>query len=141
MSNSAVGVEDVMRVRHTIAAGLAGILLIQSVAVAQTASGADIRTISHEQGIEILIANLQVGADLQIELADGQHLEGRLLDKSACALVVEGGRQRHIVPTAEVIDVRLPMPPRMTGGGAFGIGAAIGAGALLALVSLLALRH
>ena len=127
-----------MRVRHTIAAGLAGILLIQSVAVAQTASGADNRTISHEQGIEILIANLEVGADLRIDLDDGQHLEGRLIDKSAYALVVERDRQRHIVPTAAVVDVRVPKPDRMTGGIAFG--AAIGAGALLWLVSLFALR-
>ena len=127
-----------MRVRHTIAAGLAGILLIQSVAVAQTASGADNRTISHEQGIEILIANLEVGADLRIDLDDGQHLEGRLIDKSAYALVVERDRQRHIVPTAAVVDVRVPKPARMTGGIAFG--AAIGAGALLWLVSPFALR-
>jgi len=130
-----------MRVRHTIAAGLVGILLIQSVAVAQTASSPDIQAISHEQGIEILIANLQIGADLRIDLADGQHLEGRLIDKSAYALVLERGQQRHIVPTANVVDVRLPMPAKMTGGAAFGIGAAIGAGALLGLVSLLALRH
>jgi|SRR5215471_4408548 len=130
-----------MRVRHTIAAGLAGILLIQSVAVAQTAADPDIRTISHEQGIAILIANLQVGADLLIDLVDGQHLEGRLIDKSAYALIVEGGQQRQIVPTADVVDVRLPLPPRMTGGAAFGIGAAIGAGVLLGLASLLALRR
>jgi hypothetical protein len=47
------------------------------------ASGSRIRTISHEQGIEILIANLHVGAELWIDLADGHHFEGRLVEKSS----------------------------------------------------------
>jgi hypothetical protein len=120
-----------MRIGHIIAAGLAGILLIQSAAVAQTVPGRDIRTISHEQGLEVLLANLQVGADLRIDLADGRYLEGRLVEKSAQALVVEDGRLRRIVPTADVVDVHVPKPAGLTGGNAFGIGAAIGAGVVL----------
>jgi hypothetical protein len=130
-----------MGVRHTIAAGLAGILLIQSVAAAQTASGPEIRTISHQQGLDILLANLHVGSELGIDLANGHSIEGRLVEKSVDALVVVNGQQRQTVAFSDVVNVRVPMPVRMTGGKAFGIGAAIGAGVILGAVFISAYRH
>jgi hypothetical protein len=135
------GVEDVMGVGHTIAAGLAGILLIQSAAAAQTASGREIRTISRQQGLDILLASLHVGAELRIDLANGRSIEGRLVEKSVDALVVVNGQQRQTVAFSDVVDVRVPMPAGMTGGKAFGIGAAIGAGVILGAIFISAYRH
>jgi hypothetical protein len=123
--------EDVMRIRHTVAAGLAGILLIQSAALAQTAPAQEIRTISHERGVAILLANLEIGTELRIDLANGDRVEGRLVEKSDQQLIVITGGQRRIVSTADVFDVRVPMPAGITGSQAFGIGTAIGAGVVL----------
>jgi hypothetical protein len=123
--------EDVMRIRRTVAAGLAGILLIQSAALAQTAPAQEIRTISHERGVAILLANLEIGTELRIDLANGDRVEGRLVEKSDQQLIVITGGQRRIVSTADVFDVRVPMPAGITGSQAFGIGTAIGAGVVL----------
>jgi hypothetical protein len=76
-------VEGVLCIRHTIAACVAGMLLIQSAAAAQTASVPEIRTISPQQGVEILLANLQVGAELRIDMANGHCIEGRLVEASS----------------------------------------------------------
>jgi hypothetical protein len=117
-----------MRVRHTIAAGLAGLLLIQSAAVAQTVSRADILTISHEQGVEILLANLEVGNELRVDLAGGERVEGRLIEKSEDELVVVDRQQRRIVAAADVVSVRAAKKARMTGGKAFRLAAEISFG-------------
>jgi hypothetical protein len=119
-----------MRVRHTIAAGLASILLIQSAALAQTAPDQEIRTISHERGVEILLANLLVGSELRIDLANGDRLEGRLVDKSDHELIVEVGQQRRILFTADIVGIRAPIRGGMSDGKAFGIGTGIGFGAI-----------
>ena len=119
-----------MRVRHTIAAGLAGILLIQSAALAQTAPDQGTRTISHERGVEILLANLLVGSEVQIDLANGDRLEGRLVDKSDQELIVEVGKQRRLLLTADIVAIRAPIPGGMSDGKAFGIGTALGFGAI-----------
>jgi len=126
--------EDVMRIRHTVAAGLAGILLIQSAALAQPAQVQEIRTISHERGVAILLANLEIGTELRIDLANGDRVEGRLVEKADQQLVVMTGGQRRIVSRADVVDVRVPMPAGISGGTAFGIGTAIGTGVILGYV-------
>lgn len=119
-----------MRVRHTLAAALAGILLIQSAVAAQTVTGQEVRTISRDQAVHVLLANLQVGADVRIELANGDRVEGHLIEKSDQELVVLHEGQRLIVAAADVVGGRVPMKPGMTVGSAFGIGSAIGFGAI-----------
>jgi hypothetical protein len=118
-----------MGVRHTIAAGLAGILLVQSAALAQTVPAQEIHTISHERGVEILLANLEIGAALQIDLANGDRVEGRLVERSDEELIVVTGARRLVVSTADVVGVRAPMRGGMSAGKAFGIGTGIGLGA------------
>jgi hypothetical protein len=119
-----------MRVRHTLAAALAGILLIQSAVAAQGVTGQEVRTISRDQAVHVLLTNLQVGADVRIELANGDRVEGRLIEKSDQELVVLHEGQRLIVAAADVVGGRVPMKPGMSGGNAFGIGSAIGFGAI-----------
>ena len=119
-----------MGVRHTLAAGLAGILLIQSATLAQTAPDQQTRTIAHERGIEILLANLVVGSELQIELANGDRLEGRLVDKSDHEVIVEIGQQRRLLLTADIVAIRAPIRGGVSDGKAFGIGTGIGFGAI-----------
>jgi hypothetical protein len=117
-----------MRVIRTIAASLIGILLIQSAGLAQTATDQDIRTISQEQAVAVLLANLQVGAEVRIDLAGGDSVEGRLVEKSNEQLVVLHGRQRQVVAAADVVGARLPMRAETASGKAFGIGTGIGFG-------------
>jgi hypothetical protein len=119
-----------MRVRHTVAAALAGILLIQSAVAAQAITGQEVRTISRDQAVHVLLANLQVGADVRLDLANGDRVEGRLIEKSDEELIVLHGGQRLIVAAADVVGGRVPIKPGMTGGNAFGIGSAIGFGAI-----------
>jgi hypothetical protein len=119
-----------MNVKRTIAASLAGMLLIHSAARAQAVADQEVRTISREQAVQVLLANLQVGAAVRIELAAGERVEGRLIEKSDQELVVLHGTQRRIVAAADIVGVRKPMPSGMTGGNAFGIGSAIGFGAI-----------
>jgi hypothetical protein len=120
-----------MRVTHTIAAALTGILLIQSVGLAQALPEPVARPVSREQAIQILLSNLDVGADVRIDLADGQRVEGRLIEKSSGELVVVAGRQRRIVAAADVVSIRVPMRSRMTGGKAFRLGAEISSGVIV----------
>jgi hypothetical protein len=101
--------------------------------VAQTVSRADILTISHEQGVEILLANLEVGTELRVDLAGGERVEGRLIEKSEDKLVVVDRQQRRIVAAADVVSVRAAMKARMTGGRAFRLAAGISFGVVFGM--------
>jgi hypothetical protein len=120
-----------MRVRHTVAAALAGILLIQSAVAAQAVTDPEVRTISRDQAVHVLLANLQVGADVRLELANGDRVEGRLIEKSDEELIVLHGGQRLIVAAADVVGIRVPMEARMTGGKAFRLAAEISSGVIV----------
>jgi hypothetical protein len=120
--------EHVMRLKHAVAAGLVAILLAQSSGLAQTTTDSDIRRLSQEEAVQVLLANLRAGADVRIELVGGDHVEGRLMEKSGQELIVVEHRQRRIVALSDVVSVRVPMKTRMTGGKAFRLGAGISFG-------------
>jgi hypothetical protein len=120
-----------MNLKHAIAASMVGILLLEAAGLAQTPSTAGTLAISREQGIHVLATNIQIGSHVRIELANGDRLEGRLVDKSDDELVVLSGLQRQIVAVTDIASVRLPVRPEITNGKAFGIGAAIGGAAIL----------
>jgi len=93
-----------MRVRHTIAAALACVLLIQSVGLAQSGTGPKGR--AAEQAVQrIPIASGQVGMELRFDLVDGRRIEGRLVEESDDEFVVAAGRRRLAFPVAGVIAV------------------------------------
>ena len=120
-----------MKFTHTIAAGLAGILLVQSAGLAQTPLAQATLAIPREQAIHVLVANIKTGSQMRIELANGDRLEGQLVDKSDEELVVFSGGQRQVIDVPDIVSVRLPVRPGMTSGKAFGISAATSAGAFL----------
>lgn len=119
-----------MRFTYTSAASLAGLLLLQAAGLAQAPPDSEIRVIPREQAVHVIFTNIRVGSDVRVDLAGGDHVEGRLVEKSDDELVVMSGRQRQIVNVSDVTGVRRPVPKGMTDGKAFGIGTAIGFGAL-----------
>jgi hypothetical protein len=93
-----------MRVRHTISAALACVLLIQSVGLAQSGTGPMGR--AAEQAVHrIPIASVQVGMELRFDLVDGRRIEGRLVEESDDEFVVGAGSRRLAFPVAAVIAV------------------------------------
>jgi hypothetical protein len=119
-----------MDMKHSIAAVVIAILLAQSSSLAQATTDPEIRTLSQEEAVQVLLANLRAGANLRIDLAGGDHVEGRLVEKSGQELVVVEHRQRRIVALADVVSVRVPMKSRMTGGKAFRLAAGISFGVI-----------
>ena len=92
-----------MSVQHSIAAALAGVLLIQSAGLAQTRRG---RMDPTEPPFRrIAVPSVEVGMDLRFDLDDGRRIEGRLIEKSDDDLVVEVAGRRHTFPAAAVIAV------------------------------------
>jgi hypothetical protein len=131
--------EDVMGVRHTIAAALAGILLIQFVGRAQVPYEAAARPVPREHAISVLLNNLEFGTDIRVQAVGREEVVGRLVEKSSDDLVLVVSGQRQVVPLADVVSIRRPLPRTRIGDGqAFGIGTAVGAGIL---IGVLFLRH
>jgi hypothetical protein len=131
-----------MRVRHTIAAGLAGVLLIQSVGLAQPSDEAVARSVPREYAINVLLNNLKVGSDLRVQAMGREEVVGRLVEKSDDDLVVVVSGRRQVIPLADVVSVRRPVPrTRIGDGAAFGVGAAIGAGILFGVLFLRNFAH
>jgi len=130
-------VEDVMRVRHTIAAGLAGILLIHSVARAQAPYEAAARPVPREHAINVLLSNLELGTEIRVQVAGHREVVGRLVEKSDEELVVVASGQRQVIPLVDVDSIGRPLVRTGIGDGkAFVIGAAVGAGILMAVLFL-----
>jgi hypothetical protein len=130
-------VEDFMRVRHSIAAGLAGLLLIQSVARAQAPNEAAARPVPREHAINVLLSNLELGTEIRVQVAGHRQVVGRLVEKSDEELVVVASGLREVIPLVDVDSIGRPLPRTGIGDGkAFGIGAAVGAGILMAVLFL-----
>ena len=64
-----------MRVKHTIAAALAGMLLVHR-PPSHKRRDPVVRTIPREEALRVLRANLRVGADFRVQLANGGRVEG-----------------------------------------------------------------
>jgi hypothetical protein len=126
-----------MRVTHPIAAALTGILLIQSVGLAQALPEPVARPVSREQAINVLLNNLELGTDIRVHSVGREEVVGRLVEKSDDDLVLVVSGQRQVVPLADVVSIRRPLPRTRIGDGqAFGIGAAVGAGILIGVLVL-----
>jgi hypothetical protein len=138
------GVEDVMNVKHTIAASLATILMIQAAGLAQTqtapepATAEAIVAIPRAHAMRVLLDHLAVDTDVRLQLAGGAIVEGRFLSVSSDSAVLTRGGLRQVVPLADIVAVLSAGSKGvgMSDGKAFGIGAAVGAGVLVGLTML-----
>ena len=129
-----------MSKRHTIAAGLAGLLMIEAAGMAQalpqpaTEEAAAVVAIPKAQAIRVMLTQIAPGSVVRIELANGSRVEGTIVDLSSDALVVAAGRLRRVVAMLDISAIRQRRRPGRTRSDAFGIGAAIGGGALVGLL-------
>ena len=120
-----------MRVRDTIAAALAVVLLFQSVALAQAPLESVVQPVPREQAIRILLSNLSPGTEVRVQLAS-REIVGRIIETSDDDIVLVASGQRFAIPTADVISIRRPLKKRASSEGRdFAIGAAAGAGLLM----------
>jgi len=62
-------VENIMRVRDTIAAALAVVLLLESAALAQAPLESVVQPVPREHAIRILLSNLSPGTEVRVQLA------------------------------------------------------------------------
>jgi hypothetical protein len=76
-----------MGVRHTLAAGLACVLLVQSTALAQTPSESVVQPVPREHAIRILLSNLSPGTEVRVQLATTE-VVGRFVEISDDELVL-----------------------------------------------------
>ena len=118
-----------MRYTHALAAGLAAVLSLQATTLAQTSQDSRAVPVPRTQALHVLLTNINIGTDVHVELADGQAVTGRLVEKSDDAIAVVAERQRRIFPVQDVVSVHLATSGT-TGNKAFGIGAGIGAGTM-----------
>jgi hypothetical protein len=123
-----------MNLTHMIATALAGVLMLETTGLAQTASVPDTVAIPREGAVHVLVRNVQLGSSVHVELVDGSRVEGRLLEKSDDDVAVPSDGVRQVIPVADIVSLRLRARPGMTDGKAFGIGAAAGAGILVGVV-------
>ena len=122
-----------MRLTHTIATALVGVLLIQSAGLAQSPDMA--RPVPREQAVQVLLNNLELGTEIRVEVAGGRQVVGRFVERTGDELVIAVSGQRQTILLADVMKIRRPLPPgRTTDGRAFGIGAAAGVGLLVAVL-------
>src|SRR5258705_10075893 len=129
-----------MGVRHTIAASLAGLLMIEAAGLAQgppvvaTAPLEAVVAIPRTQAIRVLLTHIAPGSDVRVELADGSRVEGIVAESSADALVVAEGRFRKVVVLPDIVSVRLRVVAGMRTAKAFGLGAAVGGAIMIGML-------
>src|SRR5215813_15147233 len=124
-----------MRVRDTIAAALAVVLLLQSAALAQAPLESVVQPVPREHAIRILLSNLSSGTEVRVQLATTE-VVGRIVETSDDEIVLMASGQWLAIPTAVVISIRPQLKKRaLFKRRAFVIGAAAGAG--LAVVQLI----
>jgi len=123
-----------MRVRHTVATALAGILLIQSAGLAQARDPA-VRPIAREQALQILLSTLQSGTEVRVQLAGGAQVDGQFVEKSGDEVAVLVSGQRRPILMADVISISRPLRRGTSASGrSLAMGAAIGAGLLFVAI-------
>ena len=124
-----------MRVRHTIAATLAGILLIQSALMAQAQREPVVRPIPREQGLQILLSHLQWGSEVHVKVAGGADVVGQFIETRDDEVVLLESGQRRAIPVAEVISISRPLQRGTPASGkSFAVGAAAGTGLLFVVI-------
>ena len=124
-----------MRVRHIIAAALAGMLLVQSVAVAQSPRDPAVRTIPREEALQILTSHLQRGTDVRVQLAAGAQVAGQLVEARDDEIVLLVSGQRRVIPVADVISISRPLQRATSAAGrSFAVGTAVGTGLLFVVL-------
>jgi hypothetical protein len=129
-----------MHVRHTVAAALVAILLIQSAGLAQPED--IVRSIPREEAIQVLVGNLDWGTEIRVEVAGGRQVVGRYVERNGDDLVIAVSGQRQTIALRDVTTIRRPLAPgRITDAGAFGIGAAAGVGLLFGVLFLGVFAH
>jgi hypothetical protein len=123
-----------MRVRHTVATALAGILLIQSAGLAQAGDPA-VRPIPRGQALQILLSTLQSGTEVRVQLAGGAQVDGQFVEKCADEVAVLVSGQRRLILVADVISISRPLRREASASGrSLAMGAAIGAGLLFVAI-------
>jgi hypothetical protein len=124
-----------MRVTHTIAAAVAGILLIQSTGFAQTQREPAIQSIPRARAIEILLSNLQQGTEVRVELRGDREVVATFVEQADGDVVLQASGHRQIIPIADVVSVRRPLyRGTPTDGQSFALGTGIGAGMLIVVM-------
>jgi hypothetical protein len=129
-----------MSVRHTIAAGLAGLLMIEAAGLAQalplpaTEDAAAVVAIPKAQAVRVLLAQIAPGSVVRVELANGSRVEGTIVELSPDTLTVSEGRLRRVVAVEDISAIRQRRRLGMTRSNAFGVGAAIGGAAVFGLL-------
>jgi hypothetical protein len=129
-----------MSVRYTIAASLAGILILEAAGLAQApprpvSEDAAVVAIPRTRAIRLLLTHIALGSAVRVELADGSRVEGTIAELSADTVIVADGRLRKVVIVQDIVGVRLRVVPGMATGKAFGIGAAVGGAIILGMLS------
>ena len=129
-----------MSVRLTIAASLAGLLMIEAAGLAQvlpqppTEEAAAVVALPKAPAIRVQLTQIAPGSIVRVELANGSRVEGTFVDLSSDALTVAEGRLRRVVAVADITAIRPRRRPGRTRSNAFGIGAAIGGAAVFGLL-------
>jgi hypothetical protein len=124
-----------MRVRHTVATALAGILLVQSAGMAQTQREPAVRPIPREQALQILLSHLQWGSEVRVEVAGGANVVGQFVETRDDEVLLLVSGQPRAIPVAEVISISRPLQRGTSASGkSFAVGAAAGTGLLLVVI-------
>lgn len=124
-----------MNVRHTIAATLAGMLLIQSAGRAQSRRDPAVRPIPREEALQILTSHLQRGTDVRVQLAGGAQVAGQFLEARDDEIVLLVSGQRRVIPVADVTSISRPLRRATSAPGrSFAVGTAVGTGLLFVVL-------
>jgi hypothetical protein len=124
-----------MRVRHTVAATLAGILLIQSAGMAQAQREPAVRPIPREQALQILLNHLQWGSEVRVKVAGDADVVGQFVDTRDDEVVLLVSGQRRAIPVADVISISRPLQRGTSASGqSFAVGAAVGTGLFFVVI-------
>jgi hypothetical protein len=134
-----------MSARHTFAASLAGLLIVEAATLAQEPSRfatkeaeAQVQAvvaIPRPEAIRLLLTRIAPGSNVRVELADGSRVEGTIVELSADAVIVADGKFRKVVMASDIVGVRLRVVAGMATAKAFGIGAAVGGAIILGMLS------
>ena len=105
-----------MSARHTFAASLAGLLIVEAATLAQepprpATKEADAQVqavvaIPRPQAIRLLLAHVAPGSNVRVELADGSRVEGTIVELSADAVIVADGKFRKVVMVSDANAAR-----------------------------------
>ena len=132
-----------MSARHTFAASLAGLLIVEAATLAQEpsrfatkeAEAQVVVAIPRPEAIRLLLTRIAPGSNVRVELADGSRVEGTIVELSADAVIVADGKFRKVVMASDIVGVRLRVVAGMATAKAFGIGAAVGGAIILGMLS------